>query len=338
MQQQQQPIPLPPVMQNLVDSFCQCFSGAVPPTAAAAACDSQSLDHDHPNTDSATASTKRLANGKPDLKRRSRSLGAVLNDTNWEALFSTEGACPPRRNRSSTTSNATSKSPQPESSGGLSLEQAQAVAMAKWAALSKPPRKSSLSPSSSNSTKRKRTRSRDDIFRSKREPPPHATNVLSRFLSNHPALMNSLCFATPIRGDSDMGDAASVVSDSNTLNTAEDTITSTLYYETTKLAGLKQKNPPMPLFNSHAVEAKDDIHTIVVTRSHSSFKLLDNTYKHESDGTTLELEEEATPPSSPTATHRASHHRHSHTVVTESRGCEETPPPVTKLSSDSSKS
>jgi hypothetical protein len=330
-QQQQRSIPLPPsVMQNLVDSFCQCFSGAAPP--AAAACDSQSLDQYHPHSDSATASTKRLANGsggKPDLKRRSRSLGAVLNDTNWEALFSTEGACSPRRNRS-TTSNATKS---PVESGGMSLEQAQAVATAKWAALSKPLRKSSLSPSS-NSTKRKRTRSRDDIFRSKREPPPHATNVLSRFLSNHPVLMNSLCFATPIRGDSDMGDAASVVSDSITLNTAEDTITSTLYYETTKLAGLKQKNPPMPLFNSHAVEAKDDIHTIVATRSHSSFKMLD-TYKHECS-TTLELEEEATPPSSPTAIHRVSQHRHS--AVPESRGCEETPPPVTKLSSDSSKS
>ena len=204
----------------------------------------------------------------------------------------------------------------------------------------------STSPKSQNNrkslTKRKRPASRDDIFRSKRDQqlqyvrqhasqfnhtnPNSSSNnhnytsrnnispFLSRFLSgSSPVCMATLCFATPIRGDSSFddnelnnntigdddddddddaasssntnknsadnttgrnnnngnhNDVASVVSDSNTLNTAEDTITSTLYYETTKLAGLKQTNPLMPLYNSHAVgHAKDDIHQIVHLRT-----------------------------------------------------------------------
>ena len=184
-------------------------------------------------------------------------------------------------------------------------------------------------------TKRKRTASRDDIFRCKRDQQQqyvrqqslqfnnthqnrssnhNSDNMnpfLSRFLSgSSPVCMATLCFATPIRGDSsfednelnnntigddddddddaasssnngsgnnpsrknnnnsNQNDVASVVSDSNTLNTAEDTITSTLYYENTKLAGLKQTNPLMPLYNSHAVgHAKDDIHQIVHLRT-----------------------------------------------------------------------
>ena len=174
------------------------------------------------------------------------------------------------------------------------------------------------------SCKRRRSGSRDGIFRSKREPAPDA-NPFSRFLSCNPAVMNSLCFATPVQGDSFDFDAASVVSDSNTLNTAEDTITSTLYYETTKLAGLKQNSPPMPLFNSHAVEAQDEIHRIVASRSHNSVNMLTTYKQHPDDLAELGDEEEVTPPTSP---------RHLSVV----NDIEEIPPPIIKLSSDSSKS
>ena len=201
-------------------------------------------------------------------------------------------------------------------------------------------------------TKRKRPASRDDIFRSKRDQqqqfarqqhssqfnntnPNSSSNFnsgnnmnpfLSRFLSgSSPVCMATLCFATPIRGDSSFednelnnntigdddddddaasssnnnstnnhngkninngnhNDVASVVSDSNTLNTAEDTITSTLYYETTKLAGLKQTNPLMPLYNSHAVgHAKDDIHQIVHLRSQQQQQQQQQHLHHNSD-------------------------------------------------------
>jgi hypothetical protein len=68
--------------------------------------------------------------------------------------------------------------------------------------------------------------------------------------------------------EADLKDGTStVVSDTNSVNnsTAEDTMTSTVYYETTKLAGLFQKSPPMPLFKNHCVHERDDIHKILQT-------------------------------------------------------------------------
>jgi len=95
-------------------------------------------------------------------------------------------------------------------------------------------------------------------------------------------------------------DGNSVVS-GNTLNTAEDTITSTLYYETTKLAGLHQKSPPMPLFNNFQVEPSDDINRIVASHSHSSAKMID--LVRESGMEVVDLhdddDEDPTPPASP---------------------------------------
>lgn len=76
-------------------------------------------------------------------------------------------------------------------------------------------------------------------------------------------IANSLCFATPIRGSHENDDNNSVVSDSNTLNTAEDTMTSTVYYEQVKLAGLQQKNPPMPLYGTHQIDDSQEIRQIV---------------------------------------------------------------------------
>jgi hypothetical protein len=280
-------------MQNLVDSLCQCFGTAPQPN---------DLKTFHSSDNKRTGGSAQSTPTTPDMKRRTRSL--ALQDKQWDALFSTEGTY---RHRSSSL--------QPPRQGGV--EHAQVVARAKQAASQKARK---VSP---NGGKRKRAGSRDDIFRSKREPAP-ASNAFSRFLTNHPVIINSLCFATPVR-DSYEFDAASVVSDSNTLNTAEDTITSTLYYETTKLAGLKQKNPPMPLFNSHAVEAKDEIHRIVTSRSHSSIKITDK-YKEHPDEDLL-LEEEDTPNASPDRPNNGG-------VAVHEGG----PPPVTKLSSDSSKS
>lgn len=114
--------------------------------------------------------------------------------------------------------------------------------------------------------KRRRSSSKEDIFRNKRQS--QQATAFGRFLSSNPVVARSLCFANPIRDDDSDYDASSVVSDSNTLNTAEDTMTSTVYYETTKLAGLRQTHPPMPLFNNYSVQ--DDIHKIVETGSHSS--------------------------------------------------------------------
>jgi hypothetical protein len=229
---------------------------------------------------------------------------------------------------------------------------------------------------SRTTAKRKRTASRDDIFRSKRDapssnsqmgPPPASLNpFLSRFLtSSPPVCMASLCFATPVRGDSSMveddddevvdmqhrNDAASVVSDSNTLNTAEDTITSTLYYETTKLAGFKPTNPPMALYNSHAVGTQDDIHQIVRSRSHqTSFKVIQPamvTPSHIISSATIKQQyvPSIPPPQQVLRDNNMDDDDEEEEPVTPPRSRaiatvnpEESPPPVTTLSSDSSKS
>jgi hypothetical protein len=176
-----------------------------------------------------------------DLQRRTRSLS--LKDKAWDPLFEEQA---------------------PHHRRGVSLEHAQAVARAKLES------QAELRHGNTTTTiKRKRPRSKDDIFRNKKTTTP-PENPFSRFLSNHPVVMRSLCFATPIRDSADeeyADDAASVVSDSNTLNTAEDTITSTLYYERTKLAGLEQKSPPMPLFHSQSV---NDVAQLNTARSRSS--------------------------------------------------------------------
>lgn len=157
----------------------------------------------------------------------------------------------------------------------------------------------SRSHSSTSHKRRRSTGSRDNIFRSKSRSDSGLSsntsgaantpvNPFSRFLSNHPVIMNSLCFATPVKGDSadDNGrcggdgggapvDAQSVISACDDEEDDNNTMTSTVFYETTKLAGLRQTNPPMPLFNHFAVEESDDINLIVSSHSHSSAKLAD---------------------------------------------------------------
>lgn len=146
-----------------------------------------------------------------------------------------------------------------------------------WDALFRGPKQRSKEPPPKRRS-RKRRRSKD-IFRAKR-PAPEQPGPFSRFLSNNSVLANSLCFATPVK-DSHSDPPSperhnSMLSDTNTLNTAgEETVSSTVYYETTKLAGLSQKSPPMPLFDRFQVEPCDEIRRIVATRSHSSHCALD---------------------------------------------------------------
>lgn len=315
------------VVQSLVDSFCQCFgteSPLVPREGGAATAGNCS-------SESPASSTSR------------RPLPP------WNTLI-----C------GTTTSLSGSKaSPVTPPKGGTRLSQ-------------------SRKEGSRITAKRKRTASRDDIFRSKRDapssnspigPPPTSINpFLSRFLtSSPPVCMASLCFATPVRGDSSLveddddevvdnhhrNDAASVVSDSNTLNTAEDTITSTLYYETTKLAGFKPTNPPMALYNSHAVGTQDDIHQIVRSRSHqSSFKVIQPAMVTPSHIISSSAKQQYVPSIPPPQQVLRDNNmddeeeeEEEEEPVTPQRSRaiaavypEESPPPVTTLSSDSSKS
>jgi hypothetical protein len=163
------------------------------------------------------------------------------------------------------------------------MEHAQTVAQAK------------LHANMQTSHKRKRSTSKDDIFRSKKIPimdakrlpspsggpcQPGSVNPISRFLTNHPALANSLCFATPVRDSKEEEEEpATVPFDNHSVMSeggCDETITSTLYYETTKLASLQpERNPPMPLFTDYSVDRGDDIRKIVAMDTHSSAKRKD---------------------------------------------------------------
>jgi hypothetical protein len=108
--------------------------------------------------------------------------------------------------------------------------------------------------------KRKRAASRHDIFRKDVVTPqqqdhellntnanttnnnPMNTNPLSRFLSDHPALSRSLCWATPVRDQNEEDEEED--EDACTIKSAaDDTIASTLCsYETSKLLLLQQYN------------------------------------------------------------------------------------------------
>ena len=289
-----------------MDSLCRCFG------AHDSADLHESLSDPQPRTSSKVPAT-------PDMKRRTRSL--ALQDKQWDALFdcnTNSAKVTPPKQRQTTSSKET-----------ISLEHAHAVAKAKLAA----------NNNGYRSQKRKR-QTPDDIFRSRKQQDRGTNpNPFSRFLSNHPVIANSLCFATPIKDSDEEPDEVpldrnnSVVSDTNTLNTAEDTITSTLYYEQVKLAGLQQKNPPMPLFNHYQLEAGDDIHKIVATESHSSRNMIDWMREHNNLEVEVNLEddeEEESPPASP---QRQQQQRRRGRVNTD-----DAPPPMMNASDDSSKS
>ena len=228
-------------MQSVFDSFCRCFGTPVNPTDMEVITDAITAEQ-------AAAAKKEVVPSTPDMKRRTRSL--KLQDEQWDALFDCNATGFVAARRDSCGENVT-------------MEQARAVAKAKIEA-----------NGNKKNQKRKRATA-EDIFRSKKTPTTREeqqANPFSRFLSNNPVFAQSLCFATPIRDpdEPDVEDYNSVVSESHTLNTAEDTMTSTVYYEQVKLAGLKQKNPPMPLFSAYEIKTGEDIRDVVESDTHSS--------------------------------------------------------------------
>ena len=281
-------------MQSFLDSLCRCFG--------------EPVIHANHEDDHIVASysghrrqrptSSQPAPTTPDAKRRTKTM--KLQEEQWDALFdcnavgSTAVPCKGRgtnRNNDLLEGNPAStsgvgKPPAIPSREDLTVEQAQAVAKAKLA-VGGSPQHQQTPP---HQTKRKRA-SPEDIFRSRKNTSPvnngsgssnsyRPKDPFSTFLSNNPVLANSLCFATPVRDpaddeEPDIHESNSFVSDTNTLNTAEDTITSTLYYEQVKLAGLKQKNPPMPLFGAYEVKPSDDIRKVATCESYSSAMMKD---------------------------------------------------------------
>ena len=276
-------------MQSLFDSLCRCFGAPVNVT------DMEVI------TDSATAElhAKKGVPSTPDMKRRTRSL--KLQDQQWDALFD----CNAATGMVAGSSGSSSSRRRDGGDNNMTVEQARALAKAKLEA--------NGGGSSKKPQKRKR-QTAEDIFRSKKNTGNNshhpngkdggdsapAANPFSRFLSNNPVIAHSLCFATPIRDpdEPDVEDYNSVVSESHTLNTAEDTMTSTVYYEQVKLAGLKQRNPPMPLFSAYEIKTGEDIRDVVESDTHSSVMMKEWVLKNP-QVLQVNPRERLTPPASP---------------------------------------
>lgn len=269
-------------LQTLFDSVCRCFGhvdGPHGPTSSgigqtpsshspASPADPETVEEEHPTAVNATNSQVG--------RRRTNRLG--LQDQQWDELF---------EKKKSTRKVAVTVPP--ESNDGepaaTDLNTAQALAQAKLAA--NPPRY--------NRTKRKRSsKAREEIFRSKdiandarsshaAAAARNAANATTFTRLLHPSL--AMCFATPVRGTEEAPDEMDMRSvdnsDANTLNTCEDTITSTVYYEN-KLAHMTESRPPMPLFNQFKIgSSKDEIQNIVASDSHSSVNMIRLMQQHQ---------------------------------------------------------
>jgi hypothetical protein len=198
-------------------------------------------------------SSRHSKGGDPiQSKSDGRVGGVLLNDKQFDVLFA-DGGSKKKYLPSKLTTN--------------DIEQGHELAQAKQA-------------SSAYQKKRKSPASqRDEIFRSRdferRDKGEQPTSSFSRIIGSHQgSLANALCFATPINEDDVSVDILKNESDCNTLNTAEDTITSTLFFER-KYAHIIEHRPPMPLFSDFKVEEdQNELRRIVATDSHNSLKMI----------------------------------------------------------------
>jgi len=287
------------VIDALFDSLCRCF-GTVGPTQRNRSSDSNHSHHGEVSTVSS------------DVKRRTQRL--QLDDKEFDNLFQQQ-----KQYQKSPT-----RQVQPPD-----LEQAHALARAKLVASTEGARRPKRK---SPATKR------DEIFRSRNFDTPKSQaaaagknqNTFSRFLSTK-GVANALCFATPIRdGDEEVEDC----SDTNTLNTCEDTITSTLYFDN-KYSHIEQKRPPMPLFQSFRVE--EDLRRIVATDSHNSLKMI-SLMKEVNAGADVRLESSSDEDDERAKTPKSSPTRNSLKDVAIAVDKSDPPPPVLQNSSCSTSS
>jgi hypothetical protein len=308
-----------PEIQDFVDSLCQCFgttNGPRPPgqdhyrrSGGSSSSKQQNLSSTDRHSTTASAS---------ETKKSSNRIGAgcnsilVIPERQLEALKLTSqrvscfnGAMGDVGNDDPNGVNDHSKQSTPPQSRKLQKKNSKTGRLSSSSSNNNINNTLNTSNHGSSASHKRRRSSNgssrvDDIFRSKTRVDSFSANSsgnysnggtqanpFSRFLSNHPVIMNSLCFATPVKGDSADDhnnpqstatpvDAHSVISQCDDEEEDDNTMTSTVFYETTKLAGLRQTSPPMPLFKHFAVDPEhDDINKIVATHSHSSAKLID---------------------------------------------------------------
>lgn len=214
-------------------------------------------------------------------RRQGRALGLELHDQEWDALFHREGMAKkkaqsgrhtsPSKQRHSRSNRLSPETKQNQASTRpskkeLDMDVGYAEVLAKAREAAKPSR---------HASPRKTPADRKaEIFRLKRN---QRSSFASKILGKD-GVAKALCFANPVRGTT--GDADDKMncdqSDIDTLNTADDTISSTLYFES-KFNSSMETRPPMPLFSQYKVECEDwkgnALMTIVATGSHQSMHM-----------------------------------------------------------------
>lgn len=189
-------------------------------------------------------SSQGIHESSSQISAKKRASRLELKDKQWDELFE-----------------KTSKSPSKQSS----------------------PSKRSIASSNSNNASSQSSRQRkkgpdevrDEIFRMKAKEDKYSSSSQGFARLWNPYM--ALCFANPVRGASE--DAATekeddLASEAATLNTNEDTITSTVYFEN-KYRHITETRPPMPLFHQFKIgNEKDEIRNIMNSDSHSSVNMI----------------------------------------------------------------
>ncbi|CAJ1963980.1 unnamed protein product [Cylindrotheca closterium] len=194
------------------------------------------------DTGSATNSAQGIHESSSQISAKKRASRLELKDKQWDELFEKTQKSPSKQSSPTKRTISTSTS---GASGG-----------------------------SSKQRKKKPEEVRDDIFRMKaKEDASNSAQGFARLWNPYMAL----CFATPVRGASEevaAADETDMQSDTATLNTNEDTIASTVYFEN-KYSHLTETRPPMPLFNQFKIgNEKDEIRNVMNSDSHSSVNMI----------------------------------------------------------------
>jgi len=246
--------------QDLIDSISRCWGIAT----------TQRHGYDGARGRPSRAGTPMNAKDGKDNKRRSDrvAMGLELHDTEWDALFQEDP----------NTGKRTKPVYSENKAKAMDNEYARALAHVKQVA--NPSRRK---PHTSTKKKKTPAERKAEIFRTKANSESRAAkpannnqpgNSFSRFLSRHEVMANALCFATPIR-DKDEDDEPVRSSDTSaggTLNTCEDTITSTIYWEQ-QYNHIIVNRPAVPLFNEFRVR-DDELRQIVASDSHNSCRMI----------------------------------------------------------------
>lgn len=275
------------VVEALLESLSRCFGTPGQPVG-----DSHhrnDIDDNDQNEDGAGTNSRRDENLSVEGRRNSKGRRSTGDSSN-------------HHRRRSPGKSAGSSSPSPRKKSHHDMDNAGSSSQTRRPTQSPNHRHRTASLSQ---TKAKADKRRDDIFRLRgfntsaaaqpsgsppetASPSQNAAGSISRLLVMD--VGKSLCFATPVRESSseaadDEKEIKSVeTSGGNTQNTAEDTITSTLYFDA-KYSHIVESRPPMPLFRQFEVpitaDKPNELTRIISAGSHTSRLSMIRIYQRE---------------------------------------------------------